>query len=144
MDPVLTTGFVIMTVSTMAFFSMSLKMKPKDRFFHYITMFVTGIASMAYLIMAFDGGKTMITTADGSERKFFWVRYGELPRARRARAHDTTHTPTPSPAHRDSSRLRRPPPFLSFALSAAPLAQPTGPSRPRSSSSTSASSPARP
>jgi|EP00302_Diacronema_sp_CCMP2436_P045525 bacteriorhodopsin len=68
-------GFIIMFASTGAYYAMSLKYPMEKRTFHYVTMFVTGIASIAYLIMAFDGGNVMVTLASGDERKFFYVRY---------------------------------------------------------------------
>ena len=149
MDPTFTVGFVIMMTSTLAFYSMSLKFKPQQRVFHHITMFVTGIAATAYLIMAFDGGKSMITLADGSQRKFYYVRYGEalqgsLPthairQERALRAPPATHSRDArprlphAPTHSRDARTRLPPaPPLS-------LGQSTGCSRRRFSCSTLAS-----
>ncbi|KAG8460232.1 hypothetical protein KFE25_004480 [Diacronema lutheri] len=68
-------GFMILFTSTLAFFVMSMSYETEKRTFHHITMFVTGIAAIAYLIMAFEGGAAELTLTDGKVRTFFWVRY---------------------------------------------------------------------
>lgn len=92
-------GFCIMFGSTGAYFAMAMKFPEEKRAFHYITMFVTGIASIAYLIMAFDGGLSMVTLATGQTRKFYFVRYIECARA-------LSHSPR-MPAPRASHELTR-------------------------------------
>lgn len=75
---VLLTGAIIFLVSTIAFFLLSLNHHEDKRVFHIITLFVTGIASIAYFIMAFGGGKIVVQLAeDGDDRDFFYIRYFE-------------------------------------------------------------------
>jgi hypothetical protein len=140
MDLALLIGFCIMFLSTGAYYGMSLKYPIEKRTFHYVTMFVTGIASIAYLIMAFDGGKQMLTLESGEQRKFFYVRYLEcvrrvrspLPRVRRS-----------APPARRCLRARARGPLIAHRVRTLDARRAAGPSRPRSCSSTSAFSPAR-
>jgi bacteriorhodopsin len=77
MQPVLFTAACILFGCTGSFWAMSFSHEEDRRSFHYITMFVTGMASLAYLAMAFNGGALELELSDGSVRKFFWIRYVE-------------------------------------------------------------------
>lgn len=77
MELALLIGFVVMFASTGVFYFMSLPLPTEKRIFHYVTMLVTGIASMSYLVMAFSGGMQTLTLESGQSRTFFYVRYIE-------------------------------------------------------------------
>jgi len=82
MNSVLFAGFVILFLSTCIFYLLSGGHVEEKRVFHYISMTITGIASIAYLVMAFDGGKMELTLESGDTRDFYYIRYIECaPRA---------------------------------------------------------------
>lgn len=83
MQTVLFTAACILFVCTGSFWGMSFSHDEDRRTFHYITMFVTGLASLAYLTMAFDGGAQELELSDGTTRKFFYIRYCECVLRRR-------------------------------------------------------------
>eukprot|EP00127_Corallochytrium_limacisporum_P001709 Clim_evm46s77 gene=Clim_evmTU46s77 len=63
-------GFAAMAVSTFSFYLIAQRVNVELRRFHNLTFMITGIASMAYLTMAFDLGSVMV-----GHREFLYARY---------------------------------------------------------------------
>lgn len=64
-------GFIGMLVGTIYFAFSTTNAPPGSRYFFIITAAITGVATIAYLVMATGGGVTI--TGDG--REFYWARY---------------------------------------------------------------------
>lgn len=64
-------GFIALLAPTVFFYSKLAMASYGQRFLHFIAIFVTGVASLAYLVMAFGFGTIELEHG----RPFYWVRY---------------------------------------------------------------------
>ncbi|CAN5249614.1 MAG: bacteriorhodopsin [Actinomycetota bacterium] len=71
----LSIGTVGMALGTVAFILMGLRAPQGSRYFFVITASITLIAFISYLVMTTGQGSTILTTADGETREFYWARY---------------------------------------------------------------------